>query len=72
MFLLLKILIMQWIVSPEPPPSKVDVLHMEDLFLTEVYTSAIDNVLWLKTNLNVSKEQIEQVIHLLKCIAVVM
>lgn len=51
---------MQWIVSPEPPPPKVYVPVVEDLMLTEGYTSAIDKVQWLKTNLNVSKEQIEQ------------
>lgn len=61
---------MQWIVSPEPPPPKVDVPYVEDLLLTEGYTSAIDTVQWLNTNLSVSKEQIEQVIHLFKFIAV--
>lgn len=69
-FLLLKILAMQWIVSPEPPPPKVDVHFVENLLLTEGYTSAIDKVQWLKTDLSVSKEQIEQVIHLFKFIVV--
>lgn len=62
---------MQWMVSSEPPPPKVDVHFVEDLLLTEGYTSAIDKVQWLKTDLSVSKEQIEQVIlHLFKFIVV--
>lgn len=61
---------MQWIVSPEPLPPKVDVPYVEDLLLTEGYTSAIAKVQWLNTNLSVSKEQIEKVIHLFKFIAV--
>lgn len=55
---------MQWIVSSEPPPPKVDVPYVEDLLLTEGYTSATDKVQWLKTYLSVSKEQIEQVAQL--------
>lgn len=51
---------MQLKVSPEPPPPKVDVPYIEDLLLTDGYTSAIDKVRWL----NVSKEQIEQVAQL--------
>lgn len=57
-------------MSPKPPPPKVDVQYVEDLLLTKGYTSAIDKEQWLKTNLNVSKEQIEKVIHLFKFIAV--
>lgn len=61
---------MHWIVSPRPPPPKVDVPYGEDLLLTKGYTSAVDKEQWLKTNLNVSKEQKEEVIHLFKFIAV--
>lgn len=58
-------------MSPEPPPPKVDVPYVEDLLLTEGYISAIDKVEWLKTNLSVTNEQIEQVIiHLFKFIVV--
>ncbi|XP_062617782.1 uncharacterized protein LOC134279405 [Saccostrea cucullata] len=52
---------MQWIVSEEPPAPKVDVPCVEDLLLTEGYTSATNKVQWLKTNLRVSKQQTEQV-----------
>lgn len=58
-------------MSPEPPPHKVDVPYVEDLLLTEGYTSIIDKVEWLNTNLSVTNEQIEQVIiHLFKFIDV--
>lgn len=58
-------------MSPEPPPPKVDVPYVEDLLLTEGYTSIIDKVEWLNTNLSVTNEQIEQVIiHLFKFIDV--
>lgn len=58
-------------MSPEPPPPKVDVPYVEDLLLTEGYTSIIDKVEWLNTNLSVTNEQIEQVIiHLFKFIVV--
>lgn len=35
---------MQWKVSPEPPPPKVDVPYVEEVLLTEGYTNAIDKV----------------------------
>ncbi|XP_033729759.1 uncharacterized protein LOC117318941 [Pecten maximus] len=53
-----------WIVSDEPPTPKLDIPCVEDLFLVEAYTNATDKVQWLRTNLTVSKEQIEEVAKL--------
>lgn len=52
---------MLWIVSKEPPSPTLDVPTVEDLLLGEGYTGATDKIKWLKTNLAISKEKIEQV-----------
>lgn len=51
---------MLWIVSKEPPSPTLDVPTVEDLLLGEGYTGATDKIKWLKTNLAISKEKIEQ------------
>jgi len=55
---------MHWIMSPEPPAPRMDVPCVEDLLLTEAYLSATDKLKWLRCNLVVTKEHIEQVIKL--------
>lgn len=60
-YLILHILAMLWIVSKEPPSSTLDVPTVEDLLLGEGYTGATYKIKWLKTNLAISKEKIEQV-----------
>lgn len=60
-YLILHILAMLWIISKEPPSATLDVPTVEDLLLEEGYTGATDKIKWLKTNLAISKEKIEQV-----------
>lgn len=52
---------MLWIVSKEPPSPTLDIPYVEDLLLGEAYTSATDKIQWLKTNLAIQREKIEQV-----------
>ncbi|XP_048748498.2 uncharacterized protein LOC125681636 [Ostrea edulis] len=55
---------MLWIVSKEPPSPTLDIPYVEDLLLGEAYTSATDKIQWLKTNLAIQREKIEQVAQL--------
>ncbi|KAK3098705.1 hypothetical protein FSP39_022243 [Pinctada imbricata] len=55
---------MHWIVSEEPPVPKLDVPCVEDLLLTQEYTSTTDKLQWLKIKLAITKEQIQQVAQL--------
>ena len=52
---------MHWVISPEPVSPRLDVPCGEDLLLSEAYLTATDKVNWLKANLALSQEQIEQV-----------
>ncbi|XP_055997883.1 uncharacterized protein LOC125648452 [Ostrea edulis] len=53
-----------WIVSKEPPSPTLDIPYVEDLLLGEAYTRATDKIQWLKTNLAIQREKIEQVAQL--------
>ena len=51
---------MHWVLSPEAF-LQLNISYVEYLLLPEAYISAVDKIKWLKANLAVMREQIEQV-----------
>ena len=52
---------MLWNISKEPPFSTLDAPSIEDLLISEAYMGNTDKMKWLKTNLTISREEIQQV-----------